>query len=80
MAALSQVLYLVLTVTWFYNWINFYPGNPTQNFVLLAGLFLSVGAFVTAVFAAGLKRAAGIVVGVITFGLWVVSAMASVAI
>jgi hypothetical protein len=80
MAALSQVLYLVLAVTWFYSWINFYPGNPTQTFVLLAGLLLSVGAFVTAVFATGLKRVAGIVVGVITFGLWVLSAMASVVI
>jgi hypothetical protein len=77
-AALSQMLYLVFTVTWLYNWIHFYPGNPTETFVLLAGLLLSVGAFVTAIFAAGLKRAAGIVVGAITFALWVLSAMASV--
>jgi hypothetical protein len=80
MAALSQVLYLALTVTWFYNWINFYPGNPTQAFVLLAGLLLSAVAFVTALFGTGLERAAGIVVGVTTFGLWVLSAMASVVI
>jgi hypothetical protein len=79
-AALSQVLYLVLTVTWFYNWINFYPGNSTQTFVLLAGLLLSAVAFVTALFGTGLERAAGIVVGVTTFGLWVLSAMASVVI
>jgi hypothetical protein len=76
----SQILYLAFSSAWFFRWTQFYPGNPMQNFVTLCGLALSAGAFVTALLGTGLKRCAGMLSSVITGGLWLLSAVASVAV
>lgn len=76
----SQVLYLAFSVAWLLRWIYFYPGNPTQDFAIRGGLALSAGAFVTAFFGTGLKRCVGVLSSVITAGLWLLSAVASVAV
>lgn len=76
----SQILYLVFSAAWLFRWTRFYPGNPLQNFAILGGLALSAGAFITAFFGAGLKRVAGILSSMLTVGLWLLSAVASVAV
>jgi hypothetical protein len=76
----SQILYLAFTVAWLFKWMHFYPSNPIETYSILAGLFLSAGAFVTALFGTGLKRCAGVLSSVITAGLWLLSALASVAV
>ena len=75
----SQILYLVFFAAGMFRWIHFYPGNPMQDFVMLGGLALSAGAFVTAT-GTGLKRWATVLSSVITAGLWLLSAVASVAV
>jgi hypothetical protein len=76
----SQILYLVFSAAWLFRWIHFYPGNPIQNITIMGGLALSVGAFVTALLGVGIKRYAGALSSVITAGLWLLSAVASVAV
>jgi hypothetical protein len=77
----SQILYLAFTVAWLFKWMRFYPGNPIETYGIMAGLFLSAGAFVTALlFGTGVKRCAGVASSIITAGLWLLSAVASVAV
>jgi hypothetical protein len=76
----GQILYVAFTVAWLFKWMHFYLGNPIETYSILAGLFLSAGGFVTAVFGTGVKRYAGALSSVITAGLWLLSAVASVAV
>ena len=77
LAFASQALYLALGVTWWFRWMNFYPGNPVQNFTIFVGIFLSLGAFVTAGQATGIRLFASTFVGAVTLGLWLLSIVAS---
>jgi hypothetical protein len=76
----SQILFLAYVAAGLFRWTKFYPGNPIQTFAILGGLALSAGAFVTALFGTGPKRWAGALSSAITGGLWLLSAVASVAI
>jgi len=76
----SQILYLASLAAWLFHWTKSYPGNPIQTLTILGGLALSAGAFFTALLGAGLKRCAGVFVALTTGGLWLLSAIASVAI
>ncbi len=80
LAFTSQVLYLAFTAAWLFRWTHFYPGNPIQDFAIMGGLALSAAAFVTALLGTGPKRRAGVLSSVITVGLWLLSAVASVAV
>lgn len=80
MALSSQILYLVFSAAWLFQWTKFYPGNPIQRFVTFGGLTLSAGAFVTALLGTGLKRFVGVLSSLATVGLWFLSAIASVAV
>jgi hypothetical protein len=80
LAFTSQVLFLAYLAAALFRWMQFYPGNPIQNFAIRGGLALSVGAFVTALFGAGPSRYAGVLSSVVTAGLWLLSAVASVAV
>jgi len=80
LALSSQILFLAYLAAGLYRWTKFYPGNPIQTFAILGGLALSGGAFVTALFGTGPKRWAGAISSVITGGLWLLSAIASVAV
>lgn len=80
LAACSQMLYLAFGFAWWFHWIRFYPGNPIQTFGILAGLTLSVCALIMAAFGRGMNGAAGAVVAIANIGLWLLSAIASVAI
>lgn len=79
-AAGSQILYLVLATAWLFRWTRFYPGAPIPTRSIAVGLILSLGAFVTAPFGSGFKRIAGLVAAIITGGLWLLAAVASVAV
>jgi hypothetical protein len=80
LASCSQVLYVTFGAAWWFQWMRFYPGNSLQTVSILGGLVLSASAFVAAIFGMGLKRWAGVFVAVTTGGLWLLSALASVAI
>lgn len=80
LAFLSQILYLVFGIAWFFRWLQFYPSNPTQNLTIFTGLALSAASFVSAFLGSGLKRYASIVSSAISGALWLLSAVASVAV
>jgi hypothetical protein len=80
LASGSQLLYLAFSAAWLFRWIRFYPGNTVESLAILAGLTLSAGAFVIALFGGGLKRWAGVFGSAITALLWLLSAVASVAV
>jgi hypothetical protein len=80
LACSSQILYLAFAVAWQFKWMHSYPGNPVDTYGILVGLLLSAGAFVAASMATGCRRFAGIFVAIATGGLWLLSAIASVAI
>jgi hypothetical protein len=80
LACVSQILYLVLGAAWLLRWMHFYPGNPIETYSILAGLLSSTGAFATAFLTTGRRRFAAIFVAITTGGLWLLSAIASVAI
>jgi hypothetical protein len=73
----SQLLYLALGVAWWFRWMKFYPGNPVQTFAMCAGILLALGALVMAGTATGVRLFAATFVGVVTLGLWLLSALAS---
>ena len=62
----GQLLYLVLVAAWHQHWLRFYPGNPIQTYSVIAGILLSVSAFLFASVGTGLKRLAGMIVAVTT--------------
>jgi hypothetical protein len=80
LAFASQILYLVVGSAWLVRWVQFYPGNPIQNLVIIIGLVLSAASFVTAFLGTGIKRYASVLSSVIVGGLWLLSAVASVAV
>jgi len=80
LAGMSQLLYLAFVVVGFFRLIRSYPGNPIEIFGILAGLALSAAAFVMALLADGLKRWAGILSSAVTALLWLLAAVASVAV
>lgn len=76
----SQILFLVYAAAGRFAWVRFYPGNPIQIYAILVGVILSCVALGTALFGIGLKRIAGALVAITTAGLWVLAAIASVAV
>ena len=80
LASCSQLLYLGFGFAWWLHWMRFYPGNPIQTLGILAGLVLSVCALIMAALGRGLNGAAAAVVALTNIGLWLLSAIASVAI
>lgn len=76
----SQLLYSALVIAGIFHWMRFYPGNRVETAAIVVGLSLSIIALLLALSDAGLKRLVGLWVGVITIFLWVLSAVASVAI
>lgn len=76
----SQLLYLVFSAIALFRWIRFYPGNPIEIAATLTGLTLCVVGFVVALFGEGLRRWAGILSCVVTTILWLLAAIASVAV
>jgi len=80
LASSSQILFLAYAAAGRFAWVRFYPGNPIQTYAILTGVILSASALVTALFGSGLKRIAGFLVAVTTAGLWVLAAVASVAV
>ena len=80
LAGSSQLLYLVFVAAWIFRWLRFYPGNPIEMFAIFAGLTLSGAAFLTALFGAGLTRWAGVLSSAVTAFLWLLAAIASVAV
>lgn len=80
LASGSQVLFLVYAAAGRFAWVRFYPGNPIQIYAILAGVILSCMALGTALFGRGLKRVAGALVAITTAGLWLLAAIASVAV
>jgi hypothetical protein len=80
LASTSQMVYLVFFAVWWFKLMNFYPGRPIQMIGILSGLLLSGGALVIGMFGTGLRRAAVAFVGFTTGLLWLLSAVASVAV
>lgn len=80
MASGSQMLYLAFVAVWWFQWMKFYPGRPIQTMGILSGLLLSPGALVIGMFGSGLRRTAVAFVGFTTGLLWLLSAVASVAV
>jgi len=80
MAGSSQILFLAYAAAGRFAWVRFYPGNPIQTSAILIGVILCCGALVTALFGSGLRRVAGALVAVITAGLWLIAAVASVSV
>ena len=76
----SQLLYLVLVFVWWFRWMRFYPGNPIENIAILGGLLLSVAGLCTTPFGPASQRFITIVVAVTTAGMWLLAAVASVAV
>ena len=76
----GQLLYLVFSGVGFYRWIRFYPGNPIEIAAILAGLTLCIVGFVIALFGEALWRWAGVLYCVATTILWLLAAVASVAV
>jgi hypothetical protein len=76
----ANCFYLAFGFAWWFHWVRFYPGNPIQTFGILASLVLFVCALIMAAFGRGTSSAAAAVVAVVTVGLWLLSAIASVAI
>lgn len=80
LATLSQVLYLLMGIVWLYRWMRFYPGRPAVLAAILIGLTLSAGAFVASLRRPGVRECAGIFVSLATAFLWVLAAVASIAV
>jgi hypothetical protein len=76
----SQLVYLLFVAAWLFRWMHFHPDNPVENCAILSGLLLSVAAAVTAIRGAGLRRCASLFVSATTTGLWLLAAVASVAV
>ena len=76
----SQLLYLVFSLVGLFRWIRFYPGNPVEVAAILAGASLCVVGFVIALFGEGLGRWAGALSCAATTILWLLTAIASVAV
>lgn len=76
----SQLLYLVLVFAWWFRWMRFYPGNPTENIAILGGLSLSVAGLCTTPFGPESQRFITIVVAVTTAGMWLLAGVAAVAV
>ena len=80
LASASQMLYVVFVALWWFKLMKFYPGRPIQTIGILSGLLLSGGALVIGMFGTGLRRTAIAFVGFTTGLLWLLSAVASVAV
>ena len=80
LASGSQTLYLAFVAVWWFQWMKFYPGRPIQTIGIWSGLLLSAGALVIGMFGTGLRRTAVAFVGFTTGLLWLLSAVASVAV
>jgi hypothetical protein len=79
LASASQVLYVGLALSWAFRGNHFYPGNPYITPAVLVGLLLSASAAACAFFENGYVRFAVLFVAVTSAGLWLLSALASVA-
>jgi|GraSoi2013_100cm_1033763.scaffolds.fasta_scaffold53165_1 hypothetical protein len=80
LASASQMLYVVFGALWWFELMKFYPGRPIETIGILSGLLLSGGALVIGMFGTGLRRTAVAFVGFTTGLLWLLSAVASVAV
>lgn len=60
--------------------IHFYPGNPIENLAILFGLSFSTAALCIAFFSPSSQRIVTIVIAVTTTGMWLLAAVASVAV
>jgi Ca2+/Na+ antiporter len=76
----SQLLYLAFVTAWIFRWMHFYPGNPVETVAIVVGLSLSSIALLLAIWAGRFRRLVGILVGVITLFLWLLSALISAAV
>jgi hypothetical protein len=76
----SQLLYLMFFFAWLFQWMHFYPGNPTEEIAILCGLSFSVAGLCTAPFGPSSQRLITIVVALTTVGMWLLAAVASVAV
>jgi len=80
LASGTQMLYIAFVAAWWFQWMKFYPGRPIETVGILSGLLLSAGALVIGMFGTGLRRTAVAFVGFTTGLLWLLSAVASVAV
>jgi hypothetical protein len=80
LSSCSQLLYLLFFFAWLFQWIHFYPGNPIENIAILCGRSFSTAALCIAFFGPSSQRIVTIVVAVTTTGMWLLAAVASVAV
>jgi len=80
LAFVSQALYLVFLAAWMFHWLRFNPGNPTIERAYQAGLALSFLGLFTALVGTGTRRWISFIVSIATAFLWILAAVASIAI
>jgi archaellum biogenesis protein FlaJ (TadC family) len=78
--AVSQVLYLVFVMAWFFRWMRFYPGAPLPFACGVSGLALSIAGLLAALFAPKLQCYIGVAVGLTLSFLWLIGLAVSVAV
>jgi len=73
----GQLINLIFSLAWIFQWMRFYPGNPVQIASIYRGLALSAASFVMACLGQGLKRLMGITIAFSTALLWFFAALGS---
>ena len=79
LAFLSQALYLVFLAAWLFHWVRFYHGARIYG-TIPPGLTLSFFGLLIAILGTGPKRWVSLMVSVTTGFLWILTAVASVAV
>jgi hypothetical protein len=77
LAANSQLLYLLFFLIWWFRWMHFYPGSPSEWYFFGCGFFFSAGGLLMAPFGTGAKRWVGGGVALTTGMMWLLSAVFS---
>ena len=76
----SQLLYVLMVLAWQFEWIRFDHGNPLVAIANYCGFALSAAALYLALVESGSDRSLMIAGAAITVGMWVFTALASVAV
>jgi hypothetical protein len=76
----GQLLYLIMAAAWLLRWTRFYPGAPLPTYTTYVGMTLSLVALFAGYFGHGPRRWATILAAITLAGLWLLAAMASVAV
>jgi len=79
LAFLSQALYLLTLAAWVFHWARFYPGAPINRTIPI-GLAISFFGLVSATLGTGERRWVSFMVSITTAFLWILAAVASVAV